>query len=82
MDQLIYASHTHYWYEVGMLKVPALAYTDYGLFALLNIVQYVALVLPDDIGLQDGFQKKVMGDFSLNDGQGVPTLNRQGSLYY
>ena len=25
MDQLIYASlsHTHYWYEVGMLKVPA-----------------------------------------------------------
>ena len=24
MDQLIYASlsHTHYWYEVGMLKVP------------------------------------------------------------
>ena len=27
MDQLIYASlsHTHYWYEVGMLKVPASA---------------------------------------------------------
>ena len=26
MDQLIFASlsHTHYWYEVGMLKVPAL----------------------------------------------------------
>ena len=26
MDQLIYASlsHTHYWYEVGMLKVPAM----------------------------------------------------------
>ena len=26
MDQLIYASlfHTHYWYEVGMLKVQAL----------------------------------------------------------
>ena len=25
MDQLIFASlsHTHYWYEVGMLKVPA-----------------------------------------------------------
>ena len=25
MDQLIYASlsHTHYWYEVGMMKVPA-----------------------------------------------------------
>ena len=25
MDQLIcaYLSHTHYWYEVGMLKVPA-----------------------------------------------------------
>ena len=28
MDQLIFASlsHTHYWYEVGMLKVPALLY--------------------------------------------------------
>ena len=26
MDQLIFASlsHTHYWYEVGMLKVPAM----------------------------------------------------------
>ena len=26
MDQLIYASlsHTHYWYEVGILKVPAI----------------------------------------------------------
>ena len=25
MDQLIFASlsHTHYWYEIGMLKVPA-----------------------------------------------------------
>ena len=28
MDQLIFASlsHTHYWYEVGMLKVPAVQY--------------------------------------------------------
>ena len=28
MDQLIFASlsHTHYWYEVGMLKVPAVVY--------------------------------------------------------
>ena len=28
MDQLIFASlsHTHYWYEVGMLKVPAIFY--------------------------------------------------------
>ena len=27
MDQLIFASlsHTHYWYEVGMLKVPAVS---------------------------------------------------------
>ena len=30
MDQLILASlsHTHYWYEVGMLKVPAVLYRD------------------------------------------------------
>ena len=29
MDQLIFASlsHTHYWYEVGMLKVPAVTVT-------------------------------------------------------
>ena len=29
MDQLIFASlsHTHYWYEVGMLKVPAYSMT-------------------------------------------------------
>ena len=28
MDQLIFAplSHTHYWYEVGMLKVPMCMY--------------------------------------------------------
>ena len=31
MDQLIFASlsHTHYWYEVGMLKVPAYDYMGY-----------------------------------------------------
>ena len=30
MDQLIFASlsHTHYWYEVGMLKVPYTVYTS------------------------------------------------------
>ena len=30
MDQLIFASlsHTHYWHEVGMLKVPAVAIRD------------------------------------------------------
>ena len=30
MDQLIYASlsHTHYWYEVGMLKVTAMFLPD------------------------------------------------------
>ena len=32
MDQLICASlsHTHYWYEVGMLKVPVVCYIDSG----------------------------------------------------
>ena len=30
MDQLIFASlpHTHYWYEVGMLKVPAVSHLE------------------------------------------------------
>ena len=26
MDQLLSLSHNHYWYEVGMLKVPAVVY--------------------------------------------------------
>ena len=36
MDQLVYASlsHTHYWYEVGMLKVPAVIYI------MSNIILY------------------------------------------
>ena len=31
MDQLIFVSlsHTHYWYEVGMLKVPAVIYVGF-----------------------------------------------------
>ena len=38
MDKLIFVSlsHTHYWYEVGMLKVPAVittgSYFEYGIF--------------------------------------------------
>ena len=38
MDQLIFASlsHTHYWYEVGMLKVPALV-RDMGIDLLLKV---------------------------------------------
>ena len=42
MDQLIYASlsHTHYWYEAGMLKVPA-SYK-----AVIQIVSYnITIVL-------------------------------------
>ena len=40
MDQLIFASlsHTHYWYEVGMLKVPA---DVYGLSVALKIFTLV-----------------------------------------
>ena len=36
MDQLIFASlsHTHYWYEVGMLKVPADTTRDWKVTAL------------------------------------------------
>ena len=37
MDQIIFASlsHTHYWYEVGMLKVPAV-----DLMGLLSTVDF------------------------------------------
>ena len=37
MDQLIFASlsHTHYWYEVGVLKVPAVNETSRFFFLLL-----------------------------------------------
>ena len=39
MDQLIIASlsHTHYWYEVGMLKVPAIKVTRIGTFPHIKI---------------------------------------------
>ena len=43
MDQIIFASlsHTHYWYEVGMLKVPAVyMQTKYGFqVGLVDIVE-------------------------------------------
>ena len=41
MDQLIFASlsHTHYWYEVGMLKVPAVILHIYILVQEMNRVQ-------------------------------------------
>ena len=38
MDQLIFASlsHTHYWYEVGMLKVPAVGVGERGTYLLVH----------------------------------------------
>ena len=41
MDQLIFASlsHTHYWYEVGMLKVPAVGVNN--IVCLLEGVKWV-----------------------------------------
>ena len=46
MDQLIFASlsHTHYWYEVGMLKVRTVGYPC---MAINGIVQYTSGFLPD-----------------------------------
>ena len=43
MDQLIYASlsHTHYWYEVGMLKVQAVYYGRTVHPQSINICQYL-----------------------------------------
>ena len=40
MDQLIYAylSHTHYWYEVGMLKVPACTTLIKFFFSFLSLL--------------------------------------------
>ena len=37
MDQLIFASlsHTHYWHEVGMLKVPAVQWLDQTIFPVV-----------------------------------------------
>ena len=45
MDHLICASlsHTHYWYEVGMLKVPAISEVRFGLCSLsfhLNVLTF------------------------------------------
>ena len=41
MDQLIFASlsHTHYWYDVGMLKVPAVLL--YGTYLPVTVVVFV-----------------------------------------
>ena len=38
MDQLIFASlsHTHYWYEVGMLKVPAVSVVHKNVMIILH----------------------------------------------
>ena len=43
MDQIIFdsLSHTHYWYEVGMLKVPALTIIADDVFALVYVVVVV-----------------------------------------
>ena len=48
MDQLIFASlsHTHYWHEVGMLKVPAVSRQGPFLFSLWVCIQYYQAVAP------------------------------------
>ena len=45
MDQLIFASlsHTHYWYEVGMLKVPALYVCS--MYVCMYVCMYVFIKL-------------------------------------
>ena len=44
MDQLIFVSlsHTHYWYEVGMLKIPAELCIDYlgGIVLFVHVRKY------------------------------------------
>ena len=42
MDQLIFAclSHTHYWYEVGMLKVPAVYVCMYSMCVCMYACMY------------------------------------------
>ena len=47
MDQLIFASlsHTHFWYEVGMLKVPAV---DVDIFKIIQKVQDTVIHLKVD----------------------------------
>ena len=50
MDQLIFASlsHTHYWYEVGMLKVPAVSITV-GFSPILYFGPYATALLGNPI---------------------------------
>ena len=65
MDQLIFASlsHTHYWYEVGMLKVPAVyilqclmfCYVWWRCMAINRSVQYYGGFLPDITLLTHGY---------------------------
>ena len=54
MDQLICASlsYTHYWYEVGMLKVPALSTSADALYiyCCVNTINSTSSTIHDDFG--------------------------------
>ena len=53
MDQLIFASlsHTHFWYEVGMLKVPAVRVFFKQLHSIqLTLILLLLLLLSDGVG--------------------------------
>ena len=55
MDQLIFASlsHTHYWYEVGMLKVPAVrkVASMLSLPVLISVSRYPLSIPPSALGV-------------------------------
>ena len=55
MDQLIFASlsHTHYWYEVGMLKVPAVCVPLVHSIVILLYLRCSVLYRAIDIGPTD-----------------------------
>ena len=57
MDQLILASlsHTHYWYEVGMLKVPA----EYRRFVMIIILPYYHIIIVASISQSQSGEKTV-----------------------
>ena len=75
MDQLIYASlsHTHFWYEVGMLEVPAVErrghyrppqegrQTEYGNYRSISLVSHAGKVLLKVVARRVNHYCKVKG---------------------
>ena len=70
MDQLIFASlsHTHYWYEVGMLKVPACS-PGWDVSGRVYSVADLLLKSPFSLNTEDRSPRYTKFDFKVDKGK-------------